>query len=108
MERVSISADTHSPDSAQNCPLHLAAGSAFLDAVVKLVELPADLNCRNMSDCTWDILSADRGVTCVQMSCMFLQKAAWVTQHRKKRGKTRVTDKPIFWNLQICLLPWQE
>ena len=42
----------HSRDNAQNTPLHLAAGCGFLDAVVKLVELGADLNARDMSECT--------------------------------------------------------
>ena len=44
--------DIHSPDNAQNYLLHLAAGCGFLNAVVRLVELGADLNCRDMSDST--------------------------------------------------------
>ena len=42
----------HSRDNAKNTPLHLAAGCGFLETVVKLVELGADVDARDMSDCT--------------------------------------------------------
>ena len=43
--------DRHSRDNAQISQLHLTTGCGFLDAVVKLVELGADPNCRGMSHC---------------------------------------------------------
>lgn len=39
-------------DNARNTPLHLAAGCGFLDAVLVLVQLGGNLDCRDMSDCT--------------------------------------------------------
>lgn len=42
----------HSRDNAKNTPLHLAAGCGFLNAVVKLVQHGADLDARDMSECT--------------------------------------------------------
>ena len=35
-----------------NTPLHLAAGCGFLDTIVKLVELGADVNARDCTDCS--------------------------------------------------------